>query len=443
MSKTYVPLNRIQDNPNQVRIDTGDVESLADKILQHGLRQLPEGRLLVKGEQPSSYSKWTNTYEGKWIVPQDQRRLIQLASGHRRVEALRVMWNEEVDLEELDVLITHSEAYIPISIQRFSDEEMLDLLTIENAAREDLSPVEQARLIKRHLEAGRTQAEAAEVFGCSQSWISHRTGLLELPDYVRGHIHDGELSVSQARALKPIFEADTEDVEFPEGNRFHPENIINRALEGQPSDELRRDVTQFESWMKKLQGKTQQEIREQEYEQDLESDHQSDDSQPTPDDNESDKADTVPDEPPPSENTSTSAGEVSSQHADRSSKDHADQKESPGAARPPTEPVGGDGEASQPNSKAEEIVTTVARQLSDEVDAATPTWALMALGAGRSADRQTLIEQQIWSRMSQVEANGPGDVAEAIEDWLWPMHVSGIKISQTTSSESAPHSRQH
>ena len=431
MSKTQVPLDQINDNPNQVRIDIGSVDSLAEQILEHGLRQLPEARILDDGEHVTgSFSAYCESVKGSWFLRKGEA---QLATGHRRVRAIRLLNADDTPTEQDLFDAGLRPGHVPVDLQRITDEEMLDLLTIENAAREDLSPVEQARLINRHLEAGRTQAEAAEVFGCSRSWVSHRTGLLELPKRVRGHIHDGELSVSQARALKPIFEVDTEGVDFPEGNSFHPETIIENALGGTPSGTLRKQVTQFESWLRQLKGETQEEIRKQEYEQELESDHQSDELQPTPDDNESDKADTVSDELPPSENSSTSASEVFSEHADRSSKDHADQKESPGAAGPPTEPVGGDGQASQPDSKAEEIVAAVARQLSDEVDAATPTWALMALGAGRSADRRTLIEQQIWSRMSQVEANGPGDVAEAIQDWLRPMRVTGVDVPQPSS----------
>lgn len=449
MSKTQVPLDQINDNPNQVRIDTGNVDSLAEKILEHGLRQLPEARILDDGEHVTgSFSAYCQSVKGSWFLRKGEA---QLATGHRRVRAIRLL-NAEGTPTEQDLFDAGLRpGHVPVDLQRITDEEMLDLLTIENAAREDLSPLEQARLIQQHEDTGRTQSEIAEVFGRSRSWVSHRTGLLDLPKRVRAHIHEGDLAVRQARALRPLFEADMEDVEFPEGNRFHPQNIIHRALEGQPSDELRRDVTQFESWMDQLEGKTQQEIREQEYEQELESDSKVDERSSDRDVAE-DASETAPGheslapETPPS-STDDRGSQGSKRGTVRSDMDRAqeadDDGQRDGSEGPAFEPIGGNGEASQLNSKAEEIVAAVARQLSDEVDAATPTWALMALGAGRSADRQALIEQQIWSRMSQVEANGPRDVAEAIQDWLRPMRVTGIKIPQTTSSGDAPHSHQH
>jgi hypothetical protein len=280
---------------------------------------------------------------------------------------------------------------------------------------------------------------------------------------LRAKIHEGVLAVRQAIALKPIFEADTEGVDFPEGNSFHPESIIENALGGTPSGTLRKQVTQFESWLRQLKGKTQEEIRKQEYEQELESDSKADErssdrdaaegaSETTPEHQSS-----APETPPSSTDDRGSQG--FERGAVRSDVDRAreadDDGQRDGPEGPAFEPVGGDGEASRPDphtistdsdqqvEQAEEIVTTVARQLADKVDAATPTWALMALGAGRSADRRTLIEQQIWSRMSQVKAKGPRDVAEAIRDWIRPMQVTGIEIPQTSSSGDASHSHQH
>jgi len=390
----------------------GEVESLAESILEHGLRQLPEGRVVLDDDsvvdEDTIRMKYTVIKRGR---PTSRRLLkeeprVEISTGHRRREAVRLIqnWHDSGKVSEEELVEAGLEpGRVPVDLQQLNDEQMLDLLTIENAARENLSPVEQARLIERHLEAGRTQAEAAELFGCSRSWVSHRTGLLELPKRVRGHIHDGELSVSQARALRPLFKADMEDVEFPEGNRFHPENIIDRALEGQPSNELRRDVTQFESWMNQLEGKTQQEIREQEYEQDLESDHQSDESQPTSDDNESAEADIVPDELPPSESTSTSTGEVSSQHADRSSKDHADQTESSQEAR--TQSIG-DGAPPSGDDQDEELIQTVASQLAEQIDQDVLVRHLIVLGMPRPQDIEAQIREQLRLQLGKIGREG-------------------------------------
>jgi ParB-like chromosome segregation protein Spo0J len=451
MSKTQVPLDQINDNPNQVRIDTGNVDSLAEKILEHGLRQLPEARILDDGEHVTgSFPAYCESVKGSWFLRKGEA---QLATGHRRVHAIRLLNADDTPTEQDLFDAGLRPGHVPVDLQRITDEEMLDLLTIENAAREDLSPVEQARLIQQHEDTGRTQSEIAEVFGRSQSWVSHRSGLLDLPDYVRAHIHEGDLAVRQARALKPIFKADTENVDFPEGNSFHPETIIENALGGTPSGTLRKQVTQFESWLRQLKGETQEEIRKQEYEQELESDLQNDERESDQRDAEKpDQSDERDNARAPAEDAlstsdrgsrKTSSSQRKNLQAGQKERRTGERDESEGSA---SESVGANGEAfhldTQPSTstdpdqrvrKAEEIVATVARQLSDKVDAATPTWALMALGAGRSADRRTLIEQQIWSRMSQVEANDPREIAGAIRDWLRPMGVTGIDVPQPSS----------
>jgi ParB-like chromosome segregation protein Spo0J len=251
MSKTHVPLDQIRDNPHQARIGIGDVEGLADTILKHGLRQLPEARLLVEGEQPDSYSTWTRTYDGQWILPGDNRRVAQLASGHRRVEAVRLLRDDDTvtdaDLEGAGCLVTHSTVYVPVDLQRLSDGEMLDLLTVENAQREELSPIEQARLIGELAEAGRSGEEIAGRFGKSASWVSNRKRLLDLPTYVQEHVHEGDLSVRQGQALVRAFQLEAENEELVEklgsGAGFLPGQMTTAAVNGDLDSDGIRELT--------------------------------------------------------------------------------------------------------------------------------------------------------------------------------------------------------
>lgn len=439
MSKTHVRFEFVEDNPYQSRIDTGNVEGLAENILEHGLRQLPEGRLLVEGEQPSSYSKWTKTYEGEWLVPGDQRRVAELATGHRRVHAVRLLNDDdtvtEADLEEVDLI----PGFVPIDLQRFTDEEMLDLLTLENAAREELTAVEQARLIRQHEEAGRSNSEIADVFGRSPSWVSNRKRILAYPSHVMKHVHEGSLSVRQATALRPIFEADWEEVSFPEDNSFHPRAILEKALNGRSSEDLRRDVTQFESWMRQLTGETQEEIREQEYEQELESDTQNDgpdhDRQARTDDGDRSSVD----EQAAPKASSSSPDDRGSRDGERGpvrrdadqpqeASDEGQRDRSTGTAAP----VGSDGAPTDPSGDEHEVqvlVSEVAGQLAQQIDADVLTRHLMVLGTPQERQVRQRIQSVLISRVRQEGHEvWPEAAAEWLSEWLGELGYEDIYI---------------
>lgn len=255
MSKTQVPLSQIRDNPHQPRMDVGDVEGLADSILQHGVRQLPEGRLLRDNEPISgSITAYTHREDpGVWVVdhgPASANTTVQLASGHRRTEAIRLL-NEDDTITDADLkgagLIP---GYVPVDLQRLSDEEMLDLGTIENVQREGLSPIEEARQIQEHKDFGRTNAEIGAIFGGrSASWVSSRTRLLNLPTYVQEHIHDGDLSVREGQSLVKAFELEEEHPELAQkiGASLNAGNITKSALRGDiDSDGIRSRVQDLE-----------------------------------------------------------------------------------------------------------------------------------------------------------------------------------------------------
>lgn len=422
MSKTYVPLTRIEDNPYQSRIDTGDVESLAGKILEHGLRQLPEARLIVDGDSPESYTGYTHNEDGAWWLDDG---VAQLATGHRRVHAVQLL-NDDDTVTEADLgKVGLRPGHVPVDLEPLTDEEMLDLLTVENAAREELTAVEQARLIRQHEEAGRTQKQTASIFGRSRSWISHRRQLLELPERVRAHIHDGELSVRQARALRPIFEADWEDVGFPEDNSFHPKTILEKALNGRSSEDLRRDVTQFESWMGQLTGETQQEIREQEYEQELESDTQGDgsgqDQQTREDDGDRSSADehAAPEAPASGDDDRGSRdGERGPFRRDadhlQEASDEGQRDRSPGTAAS----VGGDGAPTSGREEVQGVIREVASVLAEAIDQDVLTRHLVLLDAPSPAAIRGRVEEVLKKHVSMEDPDGRAETIEVISEWL-------------------------
>ena len=244
MSKTHVPLDQVRDNPHQPRVEIGDVEGLAETILQHGLRQLPEARLIVDGEQPT-YSKYTHNEDGEWYVIDDGYATAELASGHRRVEAIRQLNLDDTvtDAALRDVGLTPG--YVPVDLQRLSGEEMLDLLTIENAQREELSPIEEARLIGEMVDAGRDAAQIAERFGKSPSWVSNRKRLTTLPVFVQEHVHDGKISVRQAQPLATAFAVEEEHPDLVQQVNvgLKPGTMAGKAMRGHLTSDDIRDRT--------------------------------------------------------------------------------------------------------------------------------------------------------------------------------------------------------
>ncbi len=76
--------------------------------------------------------------------------------------------------------------------------EISEAMLIENLMRTDLNPVEEARGYRVLVDAGRNQKQVAEAIGVSQSVVSRRLKLLELPDVGLERVVAGDLSLEDA-----------------------------------------------------------------------------------------------------------------------------------------------------------------------------------------------------------------------------------------------------
>lgn len=89
-----------------------------------------------------------------------------------------------------------------VVVRDVSPASAFELALIENVQREDLDPIEFAealdRLIKEH---GYTQETLAQRVSKDRSTIANALRLLKLPEEVRSHVVNGELSEGHARAL--------------------------------------------------------------------------------------------------------------------------------------------------------------------------------------------------------------------------------------------------
>ena len=162
----HLPVQMIHPNPRQPRrrFDGEATSGLADSIRAQGVVQ----PVLVRPRPAGGY---------------------ELIAGERRWRAAR----------EAGV------PTVPALIRDADERDALLLGLVENVAREQLSPVEEARAYALLLdEFDLTLGEIGERVGRSKPSVSNRLRLLELPDDVLGMLERGELSEGHARAVLAV-----------------------------------------------------------------------------------------------------------------------------------------------------------------------------------------------------------------------------------------------
>ena len=157
-----IEISRIRANPEQPRVqfDEEALDELAESIRQRGVLQpillRPDGDdyLIVAGER-------------RW-------RAAQRARLHA----------------------------IPAIVRDIDDSATAELALIENIQREDLNPLEEAegyrQLIQRH---GHTQDDVGRIVHKSRSHVANLLRLLDLPEFVRQSLLQGDISMGHARAV--------------------------------------------------------------------------------------------------------------------------------------------------------------------------------------------------------------------------------------------------
>src|SRR5207253_5502021 len=155
-----IEMARIRPNPNQPRFqfDEAALGELAESIRQRGvlqpilLRPAGEDYLIIAGER-------------RWRAAQRAR--------------------------------LHS---IPAIVREIDESTTAELALIENIQRLDLNPLEEAegyrQLIQRH---GHTQDDVGRIVHKSRSHVANLLRLLELPQFVRQSLMNGDISMGHAR----------------------------------------------------------------------------------------------------------------------------------------------------------------------------------------------------------------------------------------------------
>ena len=158
-----VPIDLIRANPDQPRkaFDQEALDRLAETIADAGI------------VQPLT------------VRPLDDGRY-ELIAGERRWRAA-----QQAGLTT-----------VPAILRTEDDTKRLQIALIENMARENLNPVEEARGCAALVEElGLSKEEAARRLGKGRSALSNLIRILELPDQVLDLLESGELSEGHGRAL--------------------------------------------------------------------------------------------------------------------------------------------------------------------------------------------------------------------------------------------------
>jgi len=158
-----LPTDLIAPNPHQPRrsFDEEALVALADSLKDRGILQ----PVLVRPVPGGTY---------------------ELIAGERRWRAAR--------LAGLDM--------VPAMVRPDDDAVSLELALIENMAREDLNPLEEARALAALVEElGLTREEVGRRVGRSRVAVSNLIRLLDLPDEAIELIEEGTLSEGHGRAL--------------------------------------------------------------------------------------------------------------------------------------------------------------------------------------------------------------------------------------------------
>ncbi|WP_422932133.1 ParB/RepB/Spo0J family partition protein [Singulisphaera sp. PoT] len=115
-----------------------------------------------------------------------------------------------------------------------SPEELLALQLIENALREDLKPIEQAKAFRTLMDRNAwSGSRLAQEIGIDQSAVSHALRLLELPAEVQSKVEEGVLPPSTAYEISKVPD--------PEVQRDLADQVVSRNLSrAETAEQVRR-----------------------------------------------------------------------------------------------------------------------------------------------------------------------------------------------------------
>jgi ParB family chromosome partitioning protein len=167
-----IALEKLDPNPEQPRVEIGDLTELTDSIREKGVLE----PLLVK---PSEVG-------GRWMI----------IAGERRWRAAREAGIREVPCIEMDV----------------DDRAVAEIALIENLQRKDLTPWEEADGLAALCERfGYTHAEVAHKVGKSRSTVTEVMSIASLPESIREQCRRADIN-SKSLLLQIVRQPDEDSM---------------------------------------------------------------------------------------------------------------------------------------------------------------------------------------------------------------------------------------
>lgn len=182
MTIKNIPIGQIDDNPAQTILrpsySINKVNEFAYSFTQVGMRNIPEARLK----------------DGRY----------QLAHGHCRKRAfLKLIKNTPKNFPHKATLALVKEGVMPLNIESFTDQEMIQIAIEENLRRSDTTTMSVARGIELFVNTfkGETVTSAATKFNMSQGAVSNMLRVLRCPEDILEKIDTGKINFTMAREL--------------------------------------------------------------------------------------------------------------------------------------------------------------------------------------------------------------------------------------------------
>jgi ParB family chromosome partitioning protein len=184
-----IPITQIEPNPLQPRsvFEPERLSELAQSIRENGIIQP-----IVVRRSGANY---------------------QLIAGERRWRAARI-----ANLTE-----------VPVVVQDFADDRLMEITLIENIQREDLNPIEIAHAFERlNNEFSLSHEQIAQRTGKDRSTITNLLRLLRLPGDIQVMLAEHRLSMGHARALLGL---PTPELQINLAQRISAEGLSVRQVE--------------------------------------------------------------------------------------------------------------------------------------------------------------------------------------------------------------------
>lgn len=185
----HIPIDQIEPNPLQPRsvFQPERLSELAQSIRENGIIQP--------------------------IVVRRSGDKYQLIAGERRWRAARI-----ANLEA-----------VPVVVQDFADDRLMEVTLIENIQREDLNPIEVAHAFERlNREFSLSHEQIAQRTGKDRSTITNLLRLLRLPGDIQILLAEHRLSMGHARALLAL---PTPELQIQVAQRIASEGMSVRQVE--------------------------------------------------------------------------------------------------------------------------------------------------------------------------------------------------------------------